>query len=137
MNTIEKRDPGAPAWPTIFVDGEPIATVVGRLAADEDIATLVVTLQPVVETCLTDDDAAHIRATLLPPVGVTSIAPLLMCPDDLDLFCTVVDVEVVVDDTSVIWRRFGVRAGEGHTWWASTPLVFERDAYRRCLAAFA
>ncbi|MGG3507706.1 hypothetical protein ABES58_19750 [Paenibacillus lautus] len=36
------------------------------------------------------------------------ILPILMCPDDCDLSCTIVVVEVESVDDVVKWRRFGI-----------------------------
>src|SRR5690606_15043967 len=37
-----------------------------------------------------------------------SIVPLLVCPDDLDLTCTVIVAEQCATEGSVIWKRFGL-----------------------------
>jgi hypothetical protein len=34
--------------------------------------------------------------------------PILMCPDDCDLTCTVIVAEVIMKDNQVIWNRLGV-----------------------------
>lgn len=42
---------------------------------------------------------------------ISTVVPLLVCPDDLDLICSVVVVEQVVTATEVKWVRFGQAFG--------------------------
>jgi hypothetical protein len=44
---------------------------------------------------------------ILPPVGCTGYAPIFICPDDLDLSCSVLMAEVVAEPDAVRWDRFG------------------------------
>ncbi|MBO3656008.1 hypothetical protein [Acinetobacter bereziniae] len=39
--------------------------------------------------------------------AVSTVVPILICPDDLDLVCSVIMVEQVVTETEVTWIRFG------------------------------
>lgn len=39
--------------------------------------------------------------------AVSTVVPLLICPDDLDLECSVIMVEQVVSADKVVWARFG------------------------------
>lgn len=38
---------------------------------------------------------------------ISTVVPLLICPDDLDLECSVIMVEQVVSADKVVWARFG------------------------------
>src|SRR5215469_15633777 len=49
---------------------------------------------------------------ILPEVGSTAIAPVLMCPDDLDLYCTLLVAEVLVEPETVRWNRLGLDRSE-------------------------
>ncbi|WP_368578979.1 hypothetical protein [Acinetobacter pittii] len=40
-------------------------------------------------------------------VAISTVVPILICPDDLDLVCNVVMVEQVVSADQVVWTRFG------------------------------
>lgn len=42
---------------------------------------------------------------------ISTIVPLLVCPDDLDLICSVIVVEQIVTDIEVKWVRFGQAFG--------------------------
>ncbi|HEY9839260.1 MAG: hypothetical protein ACAI44_27895 [Candidatus Sericytochromatia bacterium] len=39
--------------------------------------------------------------------GLSTIVPLLVCPDDQDLACSVIVAEQETTESTVIWRRFG------------------------------
>ena len=39
--------------------------------------------------------------------AVSTVLPILICPDDLDLVCSVIIVEQVVTESEVTWIRFG------------------------------
>ena len=39
--------------------------------------------------------------------AVSTVVPILICPDDLDLVCSVIMVEQVITETEVAWIRFG------------------------------
>lgn len=36
------------------------------------------------------------------------ILPILMCPDDCDLWCTVVVAEVIIQENEILWNRIGI-----------------------------
>jgi hypothetical protein len=80
---------------------------------------------------------------ILPDVGCSGYAPVLICPDDLDLSCSVVMAEVVAEQDVIRWDRLGYEAtskgavGSYIRWeprWG--PYRFNRAEYERCLAAF-
>lgn len=80
---------------------------------------------------------------ILPEVGCTGYAPVLICPDDLDLSCSVVMAEVVAEPGIVRWARLGLDAtpkGAVGSWirWNPNwgPYCFSRLQYEACLAAF-
>ncbi|WP_151742820.1 hypothetical protein [Acinetobacter sp. TUM15113] len=45
---------------------------------------------------------------------ISTVVPILVCPDDLDLICSVIVVEQVVTATDVKWLRFGQAFGNIH-----------------------
>lgn len=80
---------------------------------------------------------------ILPDDGCTSYAPVLICPDDLDLHCSVVMAEVVAEGDLIRWVRLGYDAtprGAVGSWirwqpgWG--PFEFARSEYEKCLAPF-
>lgn len=75
--------------------------------------------------------------------GWETLVPLLVCPDDLDLTCTVIVAEQHADEHYVQWRRFGLLRdlitlqSPAVDWYASVPsLIFERSHFQSVLDAF-
>lgn len=91
-----------------------------------------------------DADRAVPWGRILPDVGCTGYAPVLICPDDLDLVCSVVMAEVVAEPAVIQWDRIGYNAAPrpafgGCIRWESGwgPYRFSRADYERCLAEFS
>ncbi|MBD3922937.1 hypothetical protein H8B09_29790 [Paenibacillus sp. PR3] len=70
------------------------------------------------------------------------ILPILMCPDDCDLTCTVIVAEVINRDNEVVWCRIGVdasklgipynyeRIGTDVNWLELVPeMIFDKTSY--------
>jgi hypothetical protein len=90
-----------------------------------------------------DEDCAIPWQRILPNEGCTAYAPVLICPDDLDLSCSVVMAEVVAESDVIRWDRLGFNAAPSRAvgslvrWepgWR--PYCFGRAEYEACLAAF-
>jgi hypothetical protein len=83
---------------------------------------------------------------ILPEVGGKTICPILMCPDDCDFSCTLIDVEVENTGTTIKWNKIGIdRTKEfepeviGFTveWLDKVePLEFKIEDYRNMLDEF-
>lgn len=56
-------------------------------------------------------------------VAISTVVPILICPDDLDLVCNVVMVEQVVSADKVVWTRFGYAFNHIHD--VVTSVVWE------------
>ena len=89
------------------------------------------------------EDGAVAWQRILPEVGTTSYAPVLICPDDLDYSCSVVMAEVVAEPDVIRWDRLGLDAtregvvGSFVRWEPGLgPFRFERAEYEACLEAF-
>lgn len=92
----------------LAIDGVPVYDWVKSQIFDPDGNDDTHTLAPA-QTWLHDEDESRIAWELLAPAHEGStIVPLLICPDDMDLNCTVVVVEQIVDKKTVEWRRFGL-----------------------------
>jgi len=75
--------------------------------------------------------------------GTSTIVPVLVCSDDVDLTCTVVVVEQKANAETVAWLRFGFSRSAGigvgtTTQWLTgcAPLEFDRGEFERALTAF-
>lgn len=130
----------------LAVDGSPLDEILDAARPGCNLLGLV----PALLDWLSDPEERRlVRERISPTIGGSAIAPLLLCPDDLDLSCTVVVVEVVREASVVWWRRIGLdatKAMSGHMacvigdrvdWIDEVgPFCFETAAYERCLAAF-
>ncbi|MEZ4293366.1 MAG: hypothetical protein R3B70_00195 [Polyangiaceae bacterium] len=150
MNRLEVREARskyvAEPHKVLAIDGTPIDELLDAAYPDGNILGLA----PAMLDWLSDPDERHlVRERILPPVGNSAIAPLLVCPDDLDLSCTVIVAEVVREVSVVSWRRIGLDATEanfgnmlpaigGTVHWIDRigPFSFEIAEYERCFAAF-
>src|SRR3990167_1651357 len=96
------------AHPVFTIDGTPISSWIKGIIYDhlgEDDTDGLVPAQG----WLTDEDHSAYAWQLLSPLEEDSstIVPLLICPDDMDLSCTVAVVEQVVRGEKIVWARFG------------------------------
>lgn len=96
---------------SILIDDTPL----DLLIADEDDNGELhsVGLVPTLLDWMTDEKERKVTwDRILPDEGKKAIAPILMCPDDCDLVCTVVVAEVETRGNAVIWRRIGLDYGD-------------------------
>ncbi|MGK8803982.1 hypothetical protein [Acinetobacter seifertii] len=56
-------------------------------------------------------------------VAISTVVPILICPDDLDLTCSVIMVEQIVSTDQVVWARFGLAFNHVHD--VVTSVVWE------------
>lgn len=83
----------------------------------------------------------------LPEINQTTFLPILMCGEDLDLFCDVIIAETFADNYNVYWKRFGLDIGNGENmpesigqnvlWFEnSCQLIFDKNQYYEILDKF-
>ena len=76
--------------------------------------------------------------------GCSTIVPILVCPDDVDLSCSVIVVEQVSAGDEIIWCRFGQpdesrgdQCGATVKWFDDSPsCAFGRSKFEVALAEF-
>ena len=75
--------------------------------------------------------------------GTSTIVPVLVCGDDVDLSCSVVVVEQEIEAETVTWRRFGYSRSGGKEsgittqWFPGIPsLAFNRHEFQNALNTF-
>ena len=129
----------------LVIDGRPLHRIVAELAPERELEGLVPTFLDWFED---PRERALVRSRAVLAAGGSAVLPVLMCPDDLDLWCTVGVAEVASDDQRVFWRRLGIdetsrealvrgEVGEDVAWLAGAgPFEFDRASYERCVAAF-
>lgn len=128
----------------IAVDGVPLDQLLHTVFPNDDFEGLVPTLLGWM-SFLEQRTIAWER--FLPPVGSTAIAPLLICPDDLDFGCTDLVAEVIAESDVIRWNRLGEDRSLGigkdedlgtEVEWLSGigPFDFSRTEYERCREGF-
>ncbi len=88
--------------PTILIDGVPLDIILHKLYPDE----LFLGLIPTITEWIDLKEEADLSRFHSDQDDV--ILPILMCPDDCDLTCTLIVADIVKNDNQVIWRRIGV-----------------------------
>ncbi|MDR0225079.1 MAG: hypothetical protein LBI66_01545 [Burkholderiaceae bacterium] len=119
---------GAPDdYPELQLDGRSLAIVIAELTKNAEITQLV----PAHSWLWDKEELALAWDRLLAcHVGQVSHVPLLICPDDMDLHCTVLVAEQSCLDSEFVWSRFGFAMDWAmtHIEWlpAIAPLSFRR-----------
>ncbi|WP_298516837.1 hypothetical protein [uncultured Kordia sp.] len=127
---------------TIHVDGKPLDKILHELYPEKNIIGLVPTLldwlQDSKERKLVWE---RIRSKQ------KQVVPILMCPDDVDLWCIVINVEVEKTQQTVRWLRIGIDDGDGENMpesigtsveWLSKvePMEFDKIKYNTFVSKF-
>ncbi len=55
-----------------------------------------------------DAESEIVWKRILPEKGKKTICPILMCPDDCDFSCTLIDVEIENTGITIKWNRIGI-----------------------------
>jgi hypothetical protein len=141
MSTIRagryKTKYSASAHLVFCIDGRPLDVLLAEMCAADALIGLV----PAPSWLWRDEDRALALRRLFPAPGATVIAPVLVCPDDRDFFCTVVVAQVHQSGAVVTWQHIGLDrtrsgpVGSVVDWFAGVgPFQFALGAYQACLA---
>lgn len=92
------------AHPVLTIDGVPLDQWIGRRANEPEVPDLVPA-----QGWLTDeaDLALAWRRIESSQESCSTIVPLLICPDDADLNCSVLVAEQECTGDHIVWHRFG------------------------------
>lgn len=147
MNQIqanfEKSKYSNEAHLTINVDGISLDKILHDLYPDLDLLGLVPTLLDWLED-LRERKLVWDRLES----NQKQVVPILMCPDDVDLWCTLVSVEIEKTENSVKWSRIGLdrstyKFGPSEPFVSNVkwfdkiePLEFDRTQYLTFLSKF-
>ena len=98
--------------PVLTIDGTPIKIwikgVISNHLGEDDTSCLV----PAQGWLIDETELKSAWKLLFPEEeNCSTYVPLLICPDDVDLACTVAIVEQVVEGEKIIWNRFGRAVG--------------------------
>ena len=91
---------------TINVDGKSLDKILHELYPDKNLIGLVPTLLDWLE-----DPKERKLVWERFETKLKQVVPILMCPYDIDLWCTVINVEVEKTENSVKWLRIGIDSG--------------------------
>ncbi|MDQ0901259.1 hypothetical protein [Paenibacillus sp. V4I7] len=90
--------------PTILVDGVSLDLLLHNLYPDN----LYLGLIPTITDWIHLKEEVELVISRFYSNQEKVILPILMCPDDCDLICTIIVAEVITTDNQVIWHRLGV-----------------------------
>ena len=128
----------------ITIDDETLDVMIDEFYPDEEYLGLVPAFLPVYES---DAEYDLVMERALPKEGETLRIPLLVCPEDLDLVCTVIVAHAKTEGDYVIWESLGVdihnpenhpqSVGSKVKWLNKIkPMYFKKDEYITCLNTF-
>lgn len=94
--------------PVLTIDGIPLEVwvkgIISNHLGEDDTYHLV----PAQGWLINEEDLRSAWKLLFPlEENSSTFVPILICPDDVDLACTVAVVEQVVEGENIIWNRFG------------------------------
>lgn len=128
----------------VVIDDELLDVVIDEIYPEEEYLGLVPAFLPVY-----DNDAEYnlVMERALPKEGETVRLPVLVCPEDLDLVCTVLIANAKTEGDYVVWESLGVdvHTPENHPQsvgskvkWLNKikPMYFKKQEYIACLNAF-
>jgi len=83
----------------------------------------------------------------LPELDYKTNLPILMCGEDIDLWCDVIITEIEISNEYVYWNKFGLDIGSGENmpesigknveWFDNIkPLKFEKEEYTQVITLF-
>jgi hypothetical protein len=127
---------------TINVDGKALDKILHELYPDKNLMGLVPTLLDWLE----DTKERKVVWNRFES-NQKQVVPILMCPDDIDLWCTVINVEVEKTENSVKWLRLGIDLGSSdnmpdligtHVEWFDKiePMEFDKVEYEKFSSDF-
>jgi len=146
MNRIlakyEKSEYSNQSHLTINVDGIPLDEILHKLYPDKKLIGLVPTLLDWLE-----DPKERKLVWDRFESKQKQVVPILMCPDDIDLWCTVINAEVKKTEDSIKWLRIGLDSGGSDDmpnsigtnveWFDKIePLEFDRIEYQKFVSKF-
>jgi len=128
---------------TINVDGNSLDKILHELYPDKNLIGLVPTLLDWLE-----DSKERKLVWERFESEEKQVVPILMCPDDIDLWCTIINVEIEKTENSVKWSRIGLdnsdfennpseSIGTTVEWFDKIePLKFDRIEYQEFVSEF-
>lgn len=92
------------AHPIINIDGMPLDYILNEIYSDD----LFLGLIPPIVDWMSFDEESKLVENSFDAADEVKIIPILMCPDDCDLSCTLIVAEVETTLDHVRWNRIGI-----------------------------
>ncbi|WP_127534009.1 hypothetical protein [Paenibacillus kobensis] len=126
--------------PTILIDGIPLDILLNEIYPDGFLLGLI----PTITDWFSMEDERRLVEQVYDMNEEVKIIPVLMCPDDCDLSCTLIVVEVETSNELVNWKRMGrdmnnprelieknMFLESGVEWLDKVPpMIFSKEDYR-------
>ncbi|MFC4776112.1 hypothetical protein ACFO9Q_04945 [Paenibacillus sp. GCM10023252] len=90
--------------PIILVDGNPLDSILNEIYPDD----LILGLIPTIVDWMSIDEESKLIQNVYQAADDKKILPILMCPDDCDISCTLIVAEVETTNNQVNWNRIGI-----------------------------
>ncbi len=125
--------------PVLTVDGASLDVWLSKEISEVNVLNLV----PAQGWLIDEDDLALAwRRIRIYEENCSTIVPLLICPDDLDLSCTVVVVDQETSEQQITWHKFGFsfhsgrdQVGSSVKWFKDSPsATFGVDQFNTAIA---
>lgn len=124
----------------LIIDGIPLDVRLNELYPSDHYLGLI----PVFTEWLNTDDERRLVTARYSSTKDLEMLPILMCPDDCDLWCTLVVAEVITTDEYITWNRLGLdksylingveNIGSEVEWLELLPAMkFKKEEYYRAL----
>jgi hypothetical protein len=92
----------------ILIDNKPLDLILHELYPEELFLGLIPTI---IDWISLDEESKFVQQRFSINQDC-KIVPVLMCPDDCDLSCTIIVAEVVTSDDQVTWQRIVIQRGQ-------------------------
>lgn len=128
----------------LHIDGKPFDVLLSEASPEDQLEGLIPTLTAAMER---DEERELVWRRFLPGNDTRIRAPVLMCPEHMNLFCTTIVAEVRAVGDRIEWRRVGIDdtpeedlpelVGQDVFWLPDVgPFEFDRSAYLRMMNVF-
>lgn len=89
---------------TIVVDGTPLDVLLHNYYPSNNLLGMI----PTIIDWLSNPKEKELITERYNSVSKDSVLPVLMCPDDCDLWCAVIVANVVKADGYIVWKQIGI-----------------------------
>lgn len=126
----------------ITIDGKSLEDIV----IDENPSILKGLVPTLLNWLVIKEERDLVWGRVLPSLGEKSNLPILICSDDIDLYCTLIIVEVEINEEYVYWNKLGLENGTNNnlntignnvTWFDNIKqMKFKKEDYKNVLNKF-